>query len=76
MLIAGALIAAIGWRAVFAVDVVLIAVAAVLCARIIMHKLIPHEERKSIPIDYIGTSLLVIVLAPFVYGLSNAHIAG
>lgn len=76
VLIAGVLIAAIGWRAVFAVDVALIAVSAVLCARIIAHKLVPHVERKSIPIDYIGTSLLVVVLAPFVYGLSNAHIAG
>lgn len=76
VLIAGALIAAIGWRAVFAVDVIVIAVTAVLCVRIVTHKLVPYKERKAIPVDYIGTGLLIVALAPFVYGLSNAHIAG
>lgn len=76
VLIAGALIAVIGWRAVFGVDVFVIAVAAVLCVRIIMRRLMPPTERQAIPIDYIGTGLLIIALAPFVYGLSNAHIVG
>ncbi|MGI9404045.1 MAG: MFS transporter [Hyphomicrobium sp.] len=75
-LIGGALIAAIGWRAVFAVDLVVIAIAALLCVRIFMHKLVPHVERKAVPVDYLGTGLLIVGLAPFVYGLSNAHVAG
>jgi len=75
-LIGGALIAAIGWRAVFAVDVVVIAIEAVLCVRILALKLVPHVERKAVPVDYIGTGLLIVALAPFVYGLSNAHVAG
>lgn len=76
VLIAGALIAVVGWRAVFGVDVFVITVSAVLCARIIRHRLMPPTKRKAIPVDYVGTGLLIVALAPFVYALSNAHIAG
>jgi len=75
-LIAGALIEAISWRAVFAVDVVFLAIAAVLCARIARLELVPRAKRSTKPVDYLGTGLLIVTLAPFVYGLSAAHEAG
>lgn len=75
-LIAGALIEAISWRAIFAVDLVVIAIASVLCVRIARLKLVPHVERGAVPVDYLGTGLLIVALAPFIYGLSDAHIAG
>lgn len=75
-LVAGALIAATSWRGVFAVDLVLIAVVAVLCVRIAWLKLITPTQRKAVPIDYIGSVLLVVALSPFVYGLSAAQTAG
>lgn len=75
-LIAGALIEAISWRAVFAIDVVFLAIAAVLCWRIARLELVPPAERSTKPVDYLGTGLLIVTLAPFVYGLSAAHEAG
>ncbi|MFA9443221.1 MAG: MFS transporter [Hyphomicrobium sp.] len=75
-LIAGALIEAISWRAVFAIDVVFLAIAAVLCWRIARLELVPPAERSTKPVDYLGTGLLIVTLAPFVYGLSDAHVAG
>ncbi len=75
-LIAGALIEAISWRAIFAVDLVVIAIALVLCVRIARLKMVPHAERGAVPVDYLGTGLLIVALVPFIYGLSDAHIAG
>jgi EmrB/QacA subfamily drug resistance transporter len=75
-LIGGVLTDSISWRAIFAIDIVLLAIAALLNLRIEKLKLIPDDLKPGTKIDYLGVGLLIVCLGTFVYGLTSGHQAG
>jgi len=75
-LIGGVLTDSISWRAIFAVDIVLLAIAAVLHFRVEKLHLVPETLKPGIRIDYLGVALLIATLGAFVYGLTGGHEAG
>jgi len=75
-LIVGVLTASISWRAIFAVDLVLLTTAALLLFRIEKLKLIPRDLKRNTKIDYQGVVLLMVTLGSFVYGLTSGHQVG
>ncbi|MGI9492107.1 MAG: MFS transporter [Geminicoccaceae bacterium] len=75
-LIGGIFTDSVGWRGIFAVDLLLLAVTALLCLRIERLGLVDRDVDPSIRIDYWGVALLVATLGSFVYGLTNGHQAG
>jgi len=75
-LIGGIFTDSISWRGIFVVDILLLAVAALLYLRIEKLGLVEREIDPSAKIDYWGVALLVVTLGSFVYGLTNGHEAG
>jgi len=75
-LVGGILTDTFNWRAVFVVDVILLLIAAALCLRIARHHLVSEVCRKCEHVDYLGGILLIVGLAPLVYGLSAGHKIG
>ena len=75
-LIGGVLTDSIGWRGIFAIDIPLLAIAALLHFRVLKLNLVPDELKPGAKIDYPGVGLLIVCLGAFVYGLTNGRIAG
>jgi hypothetical protein len=75
-LIGGIFTDSVGWRGIFVVDLVLLAVTALLCLRIERLGLVDRDIDPNTKIDYWGVALLVVTLGSFVYGLTNGHESG
>ena len=75
-LIGGFFTVSISWRAIFAVDVLLIAVTVLLYLRIQRLGLVARDTDPNARVDYWGVALLIVTLGCFVYGLTSGHEAG
>lgn len=75
-LIGGILTDTVSWRAIFALDLVNIVLAAVICIVAARMKLVPAALEAGTRIDYPGIALLVIALGTFLYGLTSGPLTG
>ncbi|MGI9492106.1 MAG: MFS transporter [Geminicoccaceae bacterium] len=75
-LIGGYLADSISWRGIFVVDILVLAIAALLGFRVLRLGLISEKRDPDVRIDYLGVALLVVTLGALVYGLTNGHRAG
>lgn len=75
-LIGGTLTDILSWRAIFGLDVVILAVAAFLCFRVAREGLVPHTPNADKRIDFPGIALLFVTLAAFLYGLTSGQLLG
>lgn len=74
--IGGVLADAISWRAVFALDLLILASAGVLCFIIARTGLVPKALDKSRTTDFIGIGLLFVALGTFLYWLTAGPLFG
>ncbi|MEM7192463.1 MAG: MFS transporter [Pseudomonadota bacterium] len=75
-LIGGGLTDAVGWRSIFALDIVSIIAASLLIVWVIRAKLIPGSSEAGLPTDFFGIGLLFISLSAFLYGLTCGPLYG
>ena len=75
-LIGGYLADSISWRGIFVVDVLLLAVTALLGLWVARLGLVAEKRDADVKVDYLGVALLVVTLGTLVYGLTNGHRAG
>lgn len=66
----------ITWRAIFAFDVIFLAIAALLLFRVIKLGLLNPQPHHDSSVDYIGAAFLVATLGPLVYALSAGEAIG
>ncbi len=70
--VGGVLVTAVGWRAIFWVNVPVGLVALVLTLRFIPESRAPHARRP----DFVGQTLVIVLLASVTYGIIEAPNAG
>lgn len=75
-LIGGIATDTISWRAIFVLDIPLLAITAFLCFWIKRAGLVPRSLQAGTTIDYLGVVLLIVTLGTLVYGLTNGHVSG
>ena len=75
-LIGGYLADSVSWRGIFVVDILVLAIAALLGFRVMRLGLIREDRDPDVQVDYWGVALLVVTLGALVYGLTNGHRAG
>ena len=75
-LIGGILTDVVSWRAIFALDLANVVVAALICLVAARRKLVPQALESGTRIDYAGIVLLVVGLGTFLYGLTSGQLTG
>jgi len=75
-LVGGALADAISWRAIFILDIPLLAAAVLVAWWIERRGLVPRLIQPGTKIDYWGIVFLVTALGAFVYGLTSGEMNG
>ena len=75
-LIGGIFTVSVSWRGIFVVDLLMIAVSALLYLRIEKLGLVARDTDPNARVDYWGVALLIVTLGSFVYGLTSGHEAG
>ncbi|MED7923836.1 MFS transporter [Nonomuraea sp. LP-02] len=68
----GALVASVGWRSIFWINIPVGLAALVLCALFVPESRAPRPR----PVDVVGQALVVVLLASLTYGLIEAPSAG
>ncbi|QYC42548.1 Multidrug resistance protein stp [Nonomuraea coxensis DSM 45129] len=68
----GALVASVGWRSIFWINIPVGLAALVLCALFVPESRAPRPR----PVDVVGQALVVVLLASLTYGLIEAPAAG
>lgn len=75
-LIGGALTDGISWRAIFVLDLAILATSALLCLWVIRAGLTPAVLEGGKQIDFAGIALLFVTLGAFLYGLTCGPLYG
>ncbi len=75
-LIGGVLTDAISWRAIFALDLVILATAGLLCFLVARARLVPSAPEAGASIDFAGIAFVAVALGCFLYGLTCGQLAG
>lgn len=75
-LIGGALTDTTGWRSIFVLDLVILAIAALLCFLVARRHLVPAALEKGTRVDFVGIGLLFIALSAFLIGLTAGPLYG
>lgn len=75
-LIGGTLTDAVSWRAIFALDIAILAATALLCVWVVRLGLVPRALEAGKRTDSIGIALLLVTLASFLYGLTSGQLFG
>ncbi|MCP2169205.1 MFS transporter [Goodfellowiella coeruleoviolacea] len=70
--VGGALVASVGWRSIFWINIPVGLAALVLCALFVPESRAPHPR----PVDLVGQTLVVVLLVSLTYGLIEAPAAG
>ena len=75
-LIGGVLTDAVGWRAVFAFDLLILGTAGVLCFFVGRSGLVPRALETGTRVDFPGIVLLAVALGCLLYGLTSGQLTG
>ncbi len=75
-ILGGAFAHYISWRAVFAVDLLLLALAFVIGLRVSRLKFIPDTRQEGARFDYVGALAILFFLGPLSFALSNGESGG
>ncbi|MHA1517494.1 MAG: MFS transporter [Alphaproteobacteria bacterium] len=75
-LIGGTLTDVISWRAIFALDIAILAIITLLCVRVVRLGLVPRALDAGKRTDFLGIGLLLAALASFLYGLTSGQLFG
>lgn len=75
-LIGGTLTDAVSWRAIFALDIAILAAIAFLCVRVVRLGLVRRALEAGKQTDFLGIGLLFVTLASFLYGLTSGQLFG
>lgn len=68
--IGGLLAEYISWRAIFVLDLVLLAAAAAIAGYVVRRAYVPHARPAMARFDYLGGLLMILLLGPLTYALS------
>lgn len=75
-LIGGVLTDTISWRAIFALDLIILATVGLLCVWMARLRLVPSALEAGTRIDYAGIAFLAVALGSFLYGLTSGQLVG
>lgn len=75
-LIGGTLTDAVSWRAIFGLDLVILATGGLLSLKVIHARLVPRTPDAGARTDVSGIALLFLTLAAFLYGLTSGPLTG
>jgi len=75
-LIGGTLTDAVSWRAIFGLDLLVLAAAGLLSLKVVRARLVPHALDAGGRTDFAGIALLFLTLAAFLYGLTSGPLTG
>ncbi len=66
----------LSWRGVFVLDLILLAIAAVLAVQVVRKNYVPDMRPAQVRFDYLGAVSLVLLLGPLAFALSNGESSG
>ena len=75
-LIGGTLTDVVSWRAIFWLDLIILAAAGLLCLKVVRARLVPRALNAGGRTDFAGIALLFLTLAAFLYGLTSGPLTG